>query len=83
MWLLCFHYIFIQTLYQNYYVRKQTTLYPQRNNSIRQVWREYTRHTSRPTGSDWQDHHAPKRFFRLDNFIRSMVYQSLKAQQNT
>ncbi|MBR2166610.1 MAG: hypothetical protein IJ882_06160 [Paludibacteraceae bacterium] len=27
--------------------------------------------------------HAPKRYFRLDNFIRSMVYQSLKAQQNT
>ena len=27
--------------------------------------------------------HAPKRFFRLDNFIRSRVYQSLKAQQNT
>ena len=25
--------------------------------------------------------HAPKRYFRLDNFIRSMVYQSLKAQQ--
>ena len=27
--------------------------------------------------------HAPKRYFRLDNFIRSMVYQSLKAEQNT
>ena len=27
--------------------------------------------------------HAPKRFFRLDNFIRSMVYQSLKAEQST
>ena len=26
--------------------------------------------------------HAPKRFFRLDNFIRSMVYQSLKASQS-
>jgi hypothetical protein len=26
--------------------------------------------------------HAPKRFFRLDNFIRSMVYQSLKNQQS-
>ena len=26
--------------------------------------------------------HAPKRYFRLDNFIRSMVYQSLKAQQS-
>ena len=26
--------------------------------------------------------HAPKRFFRLDNFIRSMVYQSLKAEQS-
>ena len=25
--------------------------------------------------------HAPKRYFRLDNFIRSMVYQSLKAGQ--
>ena len=25
--------------------------------------------------------HAPKRYFRLDNFIRSMVYQSLKAEQ--
>ena len=25
---------------------------------------------------------APKRFFRLDNFIRSMVYQSLKASQS-
>ena len=26
--------------------------------------------------------HAPKLFFRLDNFIRSMVYQSLKASQS-
>ena len=26
--------------------------------------------------------HAPKRYFRLDNFIRSMVYQSLKASQS-
>ena len=26
---------------------------------------------------------APKRYFRLDNFIRSMVYQSLKADQST
>ena len=26
--------------------------------------------------------HAPKRFFRLDNFIRSMVYQSLRTQQS-
>ena len=26
--------------------------------------------------------HAPKRYFRLDNFIRSMVYQSLKAEQS-
>ena len=25
--------------------------------------------------------HAPKRYFRLDNFIRSMVYQTLKAEQ--
>ena len=27
--------------------------------------------------------HAPKRYFRLDNFIRSMVYQTLKAEQFT
>ena len=27
--------------------------------------------------------HTQKRYFRLDNFIRSMVYQSLKAEQNT
>ena len=27
--------------------------------------------------------HAPKRFFRLDNFIRSMTYLTLKAQQTT
>ena len=26
--------------------------------------------------------HAPKRYFRLGNFIRSMVYQSLKAEQS-
>ena len=26
--------------------------------------------------------HAQKRYFRLDNFIRSMVYQTLKAEQS-
>ena len=26
--------------------------------------------------------HAPKRYFRLDNFIHSMVYQTLKAEQS-
>ena len=26
--------------------------------------------------------HTPKRYFRLDNFIRSMVYQSLKSEQS-
>ena len=26
--------------------------------------------------------HTPKRYFLLDNFIRSMVYQTLKAKQS-
>ena len=42
MLLLCFHYIFIQPLYQNYYVRKQTTQYSHRTRTVHGTSRAYS-----------------------------------------